>query len=73
MVLVLDTKTNTVVASIEAGQRPWGITVGSDGKTVYTANGPSNDVSVIDADTRQVTATLPAGRGPWGIAVVERP
>jgi YVTN family beta-propeller protein len=72
MVLILDTATNTVVGSVEAGPRPWGIAVTPDGTTLYTANGSSNDVSVIDIATRQVTKKIPAGRGPWGIALVKR-
>ena len=48
MVLFVDTATNKVVGSVEAGPRPWGIAISPDGKTLYTANGPSNDVSVID-------------------------
>jgi YVTN family beta-propeller protein len=72
MVLILDTATNKVVGAIEAGPRPWGIALSSDGSTLYTANGPSNDVSVIDIATKQVTKKIPAGRGPWGIALVKR-
>jgi YVTN family beta-propeller protein len=72
MVLVLDTATNKVVGSIEAGPRPWGIAIAPDGKTLYTANGPSNDVSVIDTATQMVTKKIPVGRGPWGIVRVER-
>jgi YVTN family beta-propeller protein len=68
---MLDTATNQVIGSIEAGQRPWGIAVSPDDKTIYTANGPSNDVSIIDVATKQVTKKIPVGRGPWGIAVVE--
>jgi YVTN family beta-propeller protein len=71
LVLFVDTATNKVVGSVEAGPRPWGIAVTPDGKTLYTANGPSNDVSVIDTETRMVTKKIPAGRGPWGIARVE--
>ena len=59
--------------SVEAGERPWGIAVSHDGKTIYTANGPSNDVSVIDVASRQVTKKIPVGTGPWGLVVVERP
>ena len=44
-----------------------------DGTTIYTVNGPSNDVSVIDVATKQVTKKIPVGRGPWGIAVVKQP
>ena len=73
MVLVLDTATNQVVGSVEAGPRPWGIAITPDGRTLYTANGPSNDVSVIDVATLQVTKKVPVSRGPWGVAVVKRP
>ena len=61
-----------MVGSVEAGPRPWGIAIAPDGKTLYTANGPSNDVSVIDIATQQVTKKIPVGRGPWGIVRVER-
>jgi YVTN family beta-propeller protein len=56
---------------VEAGARPWGIAVSKDGKTVYTANGPSNDVSVIDVENRRVATKIPVGEGPWGVALVE--
>jgi YVTN family beta-propeller protein len=71
MVFILDTATNQVTGSVEAGQRPWGIALSPDDKTLYTANGPSNDVSIIDVATKQVTKKIAVGRGPWGIAVVE--
>ena len=72
MVLIVDTNTDQVVGSIEAGQRPWGIAISEDGKTLYTANGPSNDVSIIDLATRTVTKKIAAGDGPWGLALVNR-
>jgi YVTN family beta-propeller protein len=58
---------------VEAGQRPWGIALSPDQTTLFTANGPSGDVSVIDVATNQVTKKVPVGRGPWGLAVVARP
>ena len=70
MVLVVDTSSNQVVGSVEAGPRPWGVAITGDGKTLYTANGPSNDVSVIDIAGRRVAKKIPAGRGPWGVALV---
>ncbi len=73
MVLIVDTATEKVVGSIEVGPRPWGIAVSPDGQTLYTANGPSNDVSVVDIASRQVTRKIPVGDGPWGVAFVERP
>jgi YVTN family beta-propeller protein len=50
--------------------RPWGIAVSPDGSTLYTANGPSNDVSIVQLATRRVTARVKAGDGPWGVVYV---
>ena len=58
------------MASVEVGERPWGLGVTPDGRYLYTANGPSNDVSVVDAESMSVVATVPAGERPWGIAIV---
>jgi YVTN family beta-propeller protein len=52
--------------------RPWGIAITPDGKTLYTANGPSNDVSVIDAATLRVTSKIKVGDRPWGVAILSR-
>jgi YVTN family beta-propeller protein len=41
--------------------------VSPDGKRLFTANGPSNDVSVVDAESFEVVATVPAGTRPWGV------
>ena len=71
MVFVIDTATDKVVASFEAGDRPWGIGVSPDGKMVYTANGPSNDVSVIDVEKHMVVKKIPAGGSPWGILILK--
>ena len=69
-VLNVDAQTNTVVGLVEVGQRPWGITMSPDGRTLYTANGPSNDVSIVDVATRSVTARVKAGDSPWGAVFV---
>jgi len=60
-----------VIWSVEAGPRPWGIAVSADGSTLYTANGPSNDVSIIDVSSHQVVAKIPVGEGPWGVSLIE--
>lgn len=65
-VIVLDLATRTVERTIaDVGARPWGIAIGSDG-AVYTANGPSNDISVIRDGT---VKRIAAGASPWGIAI----
>jgi YVTN family beta-propeller protein len=57
------------VQTVAVGQRPWGIAITSDGKKLYTANGPSNDVTVIDAASMKVIKKIPAGKIPWGVAI----
>ena len=69
MLLAIDTAKDEVVGSVKVGTRPWGVEISPDGKRLYTANGPSGDVSVVDAETMTVIATVPAGRGPWGVAI----
>jgi YVTN family beta-propeller protein len=62
MLLAIDTAKDEVVASVKAGQRPWGVGISPDGKRLYTANGPSNDGSVVDAESFTVIATVAARR-----------
>ena len=68
----IDTATNTVLGSVEVGARPWGIALSLDAKTLYSANGPSNDISVVDLATNTVTKKVKAGTGPWGVIVLAK-
>lgn len=69
-VAVIDTSKNRVLDVIErVGARPSGIGITNDGRKLYTANGPSDDVSVIDVQSRRVLSRVPAGRSPWGVAI----
>ena len=68
--VILDAATNTEVGAVDVGDRPWGLAVSPDGRTVFTANGPSNDVSFVDVERRAVIARVPTGDRPWGVAVV---
>jgi len=69
-VAVLDAAKAELTTMIEdVGDRPWGIAVSSDGKKVYTANGPSADVSVIDVATATVEQRIATGGSPWGVAI----
>ncbi|HSN28664.1 MAG TPA: beta-propeller fold lactonase family protein [Kofleriaceae bacterium] len=71
-VAVLDAGSHALVRMINGvGARPWGIAVGANG-TLYTANGPSNDVSIIDPATGHVLARLRVGNLPWGVAIDRR-
>ena len=68
-VVVLDTASRKLVATIEVGTRPWGIGLSPDADRLFTANGGSNDVSVVDVKARREIARIAVGDGPWGIAV----
>ena len=69
--VAIDTKSDTVIASLAVGKRPWGVGVSADGTRIYTANGPSHDVTVVDAATFTVLRRVPAGTMPWGIAIAK--
>jgi YVTN family beta-propeller protein len=69
-VVAVDAMTYQVLSTIKVGTRPWGITISPDGKYLFAANGPSNDVSVVDLATEKEITRVKAGEGPWGVAVV---
>jgi len=50
----------------------WGIALSPDAKKLYSANGPSNDISVVDIATNTVTKKIKAGGGPWGVLALDR-
>ena len=55
-----------LLAEVPVGTRPWGIALSQDGRWLYTANGPSNDVSVdryLDAACGSSTFPSDARRG----------
>ncbi len=68
-VSVIDTATNTVVATVPVGSGPFGLEVTPDGAFVYVANVGSNSVSVIDTATNAVMATVPVGDFPRAVAL----
>src|SRR5260370_10043794 len=58
-VSVIDTMTNTVIATIPVGLNPFGVVVSFDGSKVYFTH--VGGVSVIDTVTNTVVATIPVG------------
>jgi YVTN family beta-propeller protein/autotransporter-associated beta strand protein len=68
-VSVINTATNTVVATIPVGIVPELLAISPDGTRVYVPNQGSNTVSVINTATNSVVATIPAGSQPVGAGV----
>src|SRR5713226_7130086 len=67
-VSVIDTATNTVVATITIGTAvPFGVAITPDGTRAYVTHVGDNTVSVIDTATTTVVATIPVGAVPVGL------
>jgi len=66
---VIDTATNSVVATVPVGAAPYDIAITPDGKHAYVADSGSGNVDVIDTATNTVTATIPVGAQPYGVAI----
>jgi YVTN family beta-propeller protein len=41
-----------------------------DGKTLYTANGLTDDVSIVDVAAGKETGRIHVGSKPWGVVFV---
>lgn len=68
-VSVINTTTDTSVATVNVGSNPVEIAVSPDGAKVYVANYYGSTVSVIETASNTVTATVNVGDNPNGIAV----
>lgn len=67
-VAVVNTSTNTVVATVTVGNEPFGVAISPDGTSAYVANSSSGSVSVIDTKSRTVVATVTVGGQPQAVA-----
>jgi PQQ-dependent catabolism-associated beta-propeller protein len=63
-VSVIDTDKLEVVKTVKVGQRPRGIAVTMDGKSVIVAVGDDDTIQVIDTKTKEVAGNLPSGPDP---------
>ncbi|PYX60268.1 MAG: hypothetical protein DMG76_03360, partial [Acidobacteria bacterium] len=73
VVAVIDTATNTVLATIPVGVGPIGVAITPDGARAYVTNDDSNTVSVIDTATNTLVATVPVGVRPVAVAITPAP
>jgi YVTN family beta-propeller protein len=62
-------KAARVIKDIPVGARPWGIALTPDRRRLFTAHGPSNDVSIVDTATLKVIKKIPVGSSPWGVVI----
>lgn len=68
-VSVIDTVSNTVVATIPVGSSPQGVAITPNGAFVYVANSGSNNVSVIATASNAVVTAIPVTGFPTGVAI----
>ena len=68
-VSVIETATNTVVATVAVGDRPQGVVITPKGDFAYVTNTASDNVSVIETATNTVVATVAVGDQPEGVAI----
>ena len=65
--LVVDTRTQRVVARAEVGKRPKAIAISPDGNTLYVSDEGSDAVTEIDAQTLEIRRTISVGWRPVGL------
>ena len=68
-VSVLDTSSNTIVATVTVGNNPTHDTITPNGMFVYVTNSTDNSVSVINTLSLQVIATVTFGTSPTALAM----
>ena len=68
-VSVIDTASNSVVATVPVGTYPRGVAVNPVGTRAYVANHGSTSVSVIATASNNVVATVDVGSSPGGVVV----
>jgi PQQ-dependent catabolism-associated beta-propeller protein len=68
-VAFVDTATREVEAYVLVGSRAWGVALSPDEKTLYVANGLSDDLSIVDMQSRKAIRAVPVGRVPHSVVV----
>jgi YVTN family beta-propeller protein len=69
-VSVIDTSTNSVVATIpNLGTEPWNVAITPDGAFAYVTIKGTNNVAVIETASNSVVGYVPVGGCPFGITI----
>ena len=66
---IIDTADDTVVAEIKSGDKPRGLAVSKDGKTLYVSDQPNNSLVKIDLEQRVAVGTVELGESPEGVSI----
>ena len=69
-VSVIDTDKLEVVKTVDVGQRPRGIAVTRDGKSVIVAVGDANTIQIVDTATKEIVGE-PALRPRSGVLLLQ--
>lgn len=69
-VAVIDTESDSVVATIPVGDEPWRAYASPDGTKMLVPNNGDQTVSVIDTSSNKVIATFPGGEDMTGVNYV---
>jgi YVTN family beta-propeller protein len=65
----VDTATKKVEDYVLVGSRAWGVALSPDEKTLYVANGLSDDLSIVNMANRKAIRAIPVGRVPHTVIV----
>ena len=68
----IDARRHRVLNSARIGagdEKPVGVAVSPDGRSVYLVTGHANALVALDAATLREKGRVPIGRRPWGIAL----
>jgi len=57
----------TLLATVQVGKNPKGVTATPNGRYIYVANYDEDSVSVVSRNTQSEIATVPVGNGPTGV------
>ena len=68
-VIVINTTTNSVVATIPVGQTPEGLALSPDGSVLYVACFGAGNVTAIDTKTNTIITTISVPGGPITLSV----
>jgi len=69
LLLVMDTNSRSVIASIPVPDGPWGVAVTPDAARVYVASTSANVVSAIDTASLAIVRSIPGQGLPANIAI----